>query len=66
MIDIFSYNKYLKLVWVKKYLDAENMGKWKLFFEEELEKCGGKLLFSGNLNKKDTMEIIDVNDGLIR
>ena len=42
------------------------MGKWKLFFEEELEKYGGKLVFSGNLNKKDTMEIIDVNDGLIR
>ena len=47
MIDIFSYNKYLKLAWVKKYLDSANMGKWKLFFEEELEKYGGKLLFSG-------------------
>ena len=46
MIDIFSYNKSLKLAWVKRYLDAENMGKWKLFFGEELEKYGGKLLFS--------------------
>lgn len=42
------------------------MGKWKLFFGEELEKYGGKLLFSGNLNKKDTMEITDVNNTLIR
>lgn len=66
MIDIFSYNKSLKLAWVKKYLDAENMGKWKLFFGEELEKYGGKLLFRGNLNKKDTMEITDVNNTLIR
>ena len=42
------------------------MGKWKLFFEEELEKYGGKLLFTDNLNKKDTMELIDVNIALIR
>ena len=41
------------------------MGKWKLFFGEELKKYGGKLLFSGNLNKKDTMEITDVNNTLI-
>ena len=30
------------------------------------EIIGGKLLFSGNLNKKDTMEITDVNNTLIR
>ena len=29
-------------------------------------KYGGKLPFSGNLNKKDTMEITDVNNTLIR
>ena len=42
------------------------MGKWKLFFGEELERYVGKLLFSGNLNKKDTVEITDVNHTLIR
>ena len=42
------------------------MGKWKLFFGEELEKYVGKLLLSGNLNKKDTIEITDVNNTLIR
>ena len=66
MIDITSYNKSLKLAWVKKYLDMENTGKWEVFFEEELEKYGRKLLFSGNLKKKDTMVIIDVNNTQIR
>lgn len=65
MIDIFLYNKFFKLVWVKKYFDVENMGKWKFFFGEEFEKYGGKFFFSGNFNKKDIMEIIDVNNILI-
>ena len=31
MIDIKLFNKALKLSWIKKYLDTENHGKWKLF-----------------------------------
>lgn len=31
MIDIKCFNKALKSSWVKKYLDHENYGKWKLF-----------------------------------
>ena len=31
MIDLFSFNKSLKTIWIKKYLDKTNMGKWKLF-----------------------------------
>ena len=30
MIDIQSFNKSLKTTWIKKYLDPNNRGKWKL------------------------------------
>lgn len=45
MIDIRSYNKSLKTTWVKKYVDEENGGKWKLFFERELWEYGEKTAF---------------------
>ena len=32
MIDISSFNKALKSVWIRKYLDDSYKGKWKLFF----------------------------------
>ena len=40
-IDYFS--KSLKATWIKKYLDEENKGKWKIYFDLELEFFGGKL-----------------------
>ena len=36
MIDIQVFNKSLKATWIKKYLDEENQGKWKYFFDLEL------------------------------
>ena len=53
MIDLFSFNKSLKTIWIKKYLDKTNLGKWKLFFERELGRYGGEAVFLGNLNKTD-------------
>jgi len=47
MIDILSFNKSLKAVWVKKYLDNESCGHWKLFFDTELTKYGVKAIFWG-------------------
>ena len=41
MIDLLSFNKSLKTIWIKKYLDKTNMGKWKLFFDLELGRYGG-------------------------
>ena len=66
MIDIISFNKSLKAVWVKKYPDNENCGHWKLFFDEELKKCGGKAIFRGNLNKTDTSNLIRVSDPFVK
>ena len=53
MIDIASFNKALKTVWIKKCLDENNRRKWKLFFDVELEKLGGPLVFRGNLDIND-------------
>ena len=51
MIDITSFNKALKLKWVKKYSDNDNRGKWKLFFDSESHDFGGVVIFRGNLDK---------------
>ena len=40
---IDSFSKSLKATWIKKYLDEENKGKWKIFFDLELKFFGGKL-----------------------
>ena len=57
MIDIASFNKALKSVWIRKYLDESNKGKWKLFFDAELEKLGGQIVFRGNLDVKDSKKL---------
>ena len=40
MIDISSFNKSLKTTWIKKYLDNNNKGKWKIFFDIALKNYG--------------------------
>ena len=55
MIDVTSFNKFLKAIWIKKYLDAENCRKWKVFFNLEIVKFGGNTVFQGNLNKKTSI-----------
>ena len=62
MIDIKSFNKVLKSTWVKKYLDNDNSGKWKLFFDSELHDFGGAVIFKGNVNKNDLAKLIHISD----
>ena len=38
MVDISSLNKSLKTTWIKKYLDNNNKGKWKIFFDITFKK----------------------------
>ena len=66
MVDIASFTKSLKTAWIKKYLDDSNRGKWKDFFELELRKYGGKLVFTCNLNKLDTSKLISVQDPFLQ
>ena len=51
MIDVQSFNKSLKIKWLKGYLDGNNQGTWKFFVDIDnyLEKHGGELVFSANL-----------------
>ena len=37
MLDLNSFNKALKLFWVRKYLNESNSGKWKLLFDFQLD-----------------------------
>ena len=66
MIDILSFNKSLKATWIKKYLDTENEGSWKIFFDAELQRYGGKLAILGNLNPKDMHSVIKVSDPFVK
>ena len=54
-IDIKSLNKALKLTWVKKYLDNDNHGEWKLLFDSELRDLGGDVIFKGNITSTKTI-----------
>ena len=62
MIDIKLFNKALKLSWIKKYLDTENHGKWKVLFDLELRPFGGEAIFRGNHSKKDLAKYITISD----
>lgn len=46
MIDFVSFNKTLKTTWIKKYLDNNNNGKWKIFPNIALQKYGCQSFFS--------------------
>ena len=47
------------------YLDAENRGKWKLFFDLELKAFGGKTVLTGNLNANYSKNILQSIDSFI-
>ena len=65
MIDIESFCKSLKATWIKKYLDEENQSKWTILFDLELEAFGGTTALTGNLNTKDTKDILKSKDSFI-
>ena len=65
MIDIDSFDRSLKAVWIEKYLDTGNQGGWKSFFDLELRKYRGVVTLTGNPNKNDTC-ILKVSDPFIK
>ena len=66
MIDISSFSKSLKTTWIKKYLDNNNKGKWKIFFDITLKKYGCQNFFSYNLNVRDTLSTITTSDAFLK
>ena len=65
MLDLNPFNKALKLSWVRKYLNENNSGKWKLLFDFQLEDYGGAEFFRGYLDRKDVSKYINVPDTFI-
>ena len=65
MLDLNSFNKPFKLSWVRKYLNDDNSGKWKLLFDFQIEDYGGAEFFRGNLDRKDVSKYINVPDPFI-
>ena len=66
MIDIQVLSKSLKCTRIKKYLDEENPGKWKYFFDLELQRHGVFIALTSNLNKKDTIENLRIKNCFIK
>ena len=65
MLDIMEFNKSLKIAWILTYISDECKSKWKCFFDFHLSKMGGKLVFLGNLNKKDATKL-NVKDNFLQ
>ena len=61
MLDIISFNSALKTMWITKYFDNHNQGKWKNLFNHYLKGLGGKNAFLSNLSKAD-LQKIKIND----
>ena len=66
MVDISSFNKSLKTTWIKKYLDNNNKGKWKIFFDITFKKYSCQNFFSYNLNVRDTVSLITTSDAFLK
>ena len=58
MLDKTEFTKSLKISWILKYLSDDCKSKWEVFlFYFHLSKFGGKLVFCGNLGKKDAIKL---------
>ena len=40
MTNMYHYQDAIKISWVKKFVDSENKGKWKLLFDNDIKKIG--------------------------
>ena len=65
MIDIESFSKALKTTWVKTFLDRNNNGKWKLFFEVELQNLGGTSFLYCNLYRRNLQGYVQSEDAFL-
>jgi len=65
ILDITAFNKSLTIAWIVKYFSDDCKSKWKGFLDFYLPKLGGKLVFLGNLWKKDATKH-DIKDDFLR
>ena len=62
LTDINFFLNAIKAGWVKRFLDENNHGKWKLLLHEKLKHFGTSLIFESNL---DEAIIHDISKGNI-
>ena len=66
--NIKTFINALKASWVKRFVDENNKGKWKIFFQNILKKRGGEIYFECTLDTKDIKSICNkhqfINDVL--
>ena len=62
MLDIEKFLRSLKSSWVKRLLDENNNGKWKIFYKEKIKKVGGKIIFESNINEQDIKTLFPKTD----
>ena len=58
------FNRSLKSMWIKKYLDNSD-GKWKSCFDHYFSKHGGEIIFSSNRNMNDVKHLIIRDEFLV-
>ena len=54
----------LKGSWIKRIMDDQNNGQWKLAYLEIIKKYGGKLIFECDLTKEMISEMVGKNNFL--
>ena len=64
-MDIIAFSNSLKIAWIVKYISDDCKSKWKNFGDFFLSKWGGKLVFLGNLEKKDATKH-DIKEDFLR
>ena len=66
MVDIESFSKSLKTIWINKYMDQNNHGKWKVSFKAELQRCCGDFFFQCNLKREDLDSYFNIPDVFLK
>ena len=64
-LDIMAFNKSLKIAWIVKYISDDCKSKWKNLGDFFLSKWRGKLVFLGNLRKKNAIKH-DIKEDFLR
>ena len=62
MIDTESFSKSLKNIWINKYMDPNNHGKWKVLFKAELQRCCGDFFSQCNMKREDLDNHFKISD----
>ena len=74
MTNIYDYKDAIKISWVKRFVDPNNEGKWKILFDNEIKKIGGDWIWQCepanvcdlNVNKISNSFLKDILKGWLK